>query len=137
MSHPIKIIILIATVLVQSCANPSLDKTYNSPDGSWRSAVQTSTSWLSLGKMTFSGTDKATYTYRNGRILFDETGNNGEWKGHWVEENIPTIKCGNEIDGSDSWGVVILQFNDAYTRFRGTYDRCGNGRKNGWEGTRI
>ena len=138
MFHLKIITILIAGIfLVQGCANPVMDQTFDSPDGEWRTGIQYSAGRMSLGTMTFAGSKKATYTYRNGRVLFNETDSSGKWKGHWVEDTWSGAICAEEKDGSKSWGEMVYQFNDTYTRFKGTYNICGTGLKNAWEGTRI
>ena len=130
------IIILTAAIFIIGCASPSSDQVFQSPDGDWSTSIQTSASWESLGTMTFSGINKASYTYRGGRILFDEIDDAGLWKGHWIEDTWSAVICPQERDGSKSWGQAIFQFNETYTRFRGTYDLCGEGRKNSWDGRR-
>ena len=137
MLHLKIITMLIAAVLIQGCASPHSGKKFDSPDGKWGTGIDSSAGRISLGIMTFSGNEKATYTYRNGRILFDRTDDLGEWKGHWVEKPMSFVTCVDEIDGSITWGVAIFQFNEAYTRFKGTYDKCGDGRTGAWDGRRI
>ena len=78
------------------------------------------------GNMTIIDETKATYTHRQGRVIFYAIDDQGKWEGHWVEDSGP-VNCSDKKDGSTHWGVAILQFNDAYNNFRGTWDFCGDG----------
>ena len=79
---------------------------------------------------------RVTYGYTNGRIFFYSIDKQGKWEGYWVEDS-GSKACINELkDGSRHWGKVIFQFNDSYTKFKGTWDYCGEGKKTPWEGFR-
>ena len=137
MSYLRTLLLVTAIVFMAGCASTPSDEAYESPLGTWRTKIQTQNgSWLSHGVMTFSSEGKATYTFHNGRILFDEMGDDGKWKGHWVEDTWGSVRCGAETDGSKTWGEAILQFNDTYNKFTGTWDKCGEGSTNAWVGTR-
>ncbi len=93
--------------------------------------------WISRGVMTFSNKEKATYSFHNGHILFSAVDDQGLWKGTWVEDQWGTIHCGDQIDGSSTWGEAIFQFDETYNEYKGTWDPCGSGRKNAWTGRCI
>jgi hypothetical protein len=99
--------------------------------GEWRTTWGSSNATLKIIDDT-----RVDYKYKNGRILFYSIDKQGKWEGYWVEDS-GWSGCGNVLkDGSSYWGNVILQFNDNYTRFKGTWDYCGEGRKTRWDGVR-
>ncbi|MEM7208056.1 MAG: hypothetical protein AAF434_09550 [Pseudomonadota bacterium] len=111
---------------------------FDSPLGEWRTKIQIDGgSWISHGVMTFSEDGKVGYTLRNGRIFFNEKDGKGKWKGHWVEDKQPWVVCDEKLDGSTAWGEAIFQFDDEFKTFRGTWDKCGDGKRNIWQGYRL
>ena len=129
---------LIATsLLLQACATSAPITDHQSPDGDWRTKIQTKGGvWLSHGIMTFSGQEKATYAYHNGRIYFESVNDQGLWKGYWVEDTWGPVQCSEKRDGSKTWGEAIFQFDDTFNSYEGTWDACGDGRKSAWVGKR-
>lgn len=138
MSLP-KILFVAATaLLITACAAPTPDISHQNPFGKWSTKIETqSGASLSHGVMTFTNKKKATYTLRNGRILFNEIDDQGRWKGRWVENTQPWVSCPDEVDGSKAWGEAIFQFDPTYNKFKGTWDKCGDGNRNAWVGHRI
>ena len=127
-----------AVVLTVGCASAPPDKHYDSPQGTWRTKIQTeSGAWLTHGVMTFSEDKSATYTFHNGRVQFNNINESGKWKGYWVEDTWGTINCAKERDGSRTWGEAIFQFDPTYNTYRGTWDKCGDGKRNAWVGNRT
>lgn len=82
--------------------------------------------------MTFDGSNIADYSH--GTIHFDSSNSDGLLTGHWVELYGP--KCSSEKHGSRTWGVVQLQFNDAFDQFAGTWRFCDAGKEHQWTGER-
>ncbi len=132
------VFLFITAVVMYGCANPAANEPNQDPFGKWRTQIQTQNgAWLSHGIMTFSDIKKATYSFHNGRILFFETNNQGLWKGYWIEDTWGSVRCSIERDGSKTWGQAIFQFDKTYNSFKGTWDRCADGRKNLWIGNRL
>lgn len=99
--------------------------------GEWRTTWGTTNASLKIIDDT-----RVTYDYRNGRIFFYSIDEHGRWDGYWVEDK-GGRGCGNVLkDGSKYWGRVSFRFNPEYTRFEGTWDYCGVGKKTHWEGVR-
>ena len=131
--------VIALTILFLSCTSTADDQdVYESPEGKWFTKIQTETgAWISHGTMTFSDNKKATYTLRNGRIIWNKISDQGQWEGHWVEDNQVWVNCPEEKDGTKSWGEAIFQFNSTYTKFEGTWDKCGDENRNAWVGDRL
>jgi len=109
----------------------------NPEKGDWKPAIG---EWRygsggRVKKIKITDGTRAKFNYKNGRILFYSIDNQGKWEGYWVQDTA-SYGCGVKKDGSDYWGKVIFQFNDSYTRFKGTWDYCGEGRKEPWNGVR-
>lgn len=100
--------------------------------------------WVSERDKTQGGTQISTTTFdyygrmasRPGpMVTFYSADENGKWEGYWVEDS-GRHPCDKEEDGSQYWGMVQFQFNEAYNEFEGTWDFCGKGMKHGWKGKR-
>jgi hypothetical protein len=126
--------VLLSTILIIGCAGLS-GKSFDSAMGEWSWKFESVGGREHSGNMTIVDETKATYTYRNGRFIFYATDDQGKWEGHWVEDS-GLSACSDKKDGSYYWGVVILQFDDAYTSFSGKYDECGEGHRYDWDGHR-
>jgi hypothetical protein len=70
-----------------------------------------------------------------GRIIFTSIGSEGRWEGYWIGSK-PANVCLENREGSRNWGLVIWEFDETYSRFKGTWDYCGEGRKYLWNGRR-
>ncbi len=126
--------VLLSTSLIIGCAGPS-GKSFDSAMGEWSWQFEYPSGGFSSGKMTIIDETKATYTDRNGRILFHTIDDQGKWEGYWVESS-GSHSCSDKKDGSTDWGAVTFQFNDAYNRFSGKYNFCGDSQDFDWDGAR-
>ncbi len=130
----IRTFVLLSTVLIIGCASGPSGKSFDSAIGEWRWTWEIH-GFRKAGDMTIIDETKAPYGYRDGRIIFYAIDDQGKWEGHWVGNSGP-VNCSDKKDGSTHWGVAILQFNDAYNNFRGTWDFCGDGVTYDWDGDR-
>ena len=138
MKNIVSCVFIFMLLLLNGCTTPTPDISYENPYGNWRTKIQISTgAWLPHGVMTFVDREKATYAFHNGRILFKEVNNQGLWKGYWIEATWGTVRCSIERDGSKTWGEAILQFDQTYNLYKGTWDACGKGQKYAWVGNRL
>ena len=126
--------VLLSSILIIGCAGPS-GKSFDSAMGDWSWKFEAPSGREFSGSMTIIDETKATYTHRNGRIIFYAIDDQGKWEGHWVEDSGP-LTCSDKKDGSSHWGVAIFQFNDAYNSFRGKWGNCGEGPQSFWDGDR-
>ncbi len=60
----------------------------------------------------------------DGALLFD---------GYWVEDR-STSPCSLQVDGSNAWGRLALQFNREHTSFEGQWGYCDEAFSAGWGG---
>jgi len=134
MQNLIKTFVLLSTVLIIGCAGPS-EKSFDSAMGEWSWTYELPSANRAAGTMTIIDETKATYSHANGRILFYAIDDQGKWEGYWVQISAGHV-CPNKKDGSTNWGVAIFQFNDAYNKFSGTWDYCGDGELFDWYGSR-
>jgi hypothetical protein len=134
MQNLIRTFVLLSQILVIGCAGPS-GKSFDSPVGEWNSQIEPPYGAPKSTKLTIIDETRATYTWRNGRIFFYSTDERGRWEGYWVEDS-GQLKCSEKKDGSINWGVSIFQFNEAYNKFTGEWDSCGDGQRFGWDGSR-
>ena len=127
--------LLLSTILIIGCASGPSGKSFDSVMGEWSSQLQQPTGTAVSIKITIIDETKATYTWMNGRIFFYAIDDQGKWEGYWVED-AGQHDCSDKKDGSTDWGTVIFQFNDAYNRFSGKWDFCGDGELFDWDGVR-
>ena len=133
-----KLNVFVVTLFLFVFANQGFTQEFDSPLGEWKTKIQIDGgSWLTHGVMTFSGDGTVKYALRNGRIFFKEKDGQGKWKGHWVEDKQPWVVCTEKLDGSTAWGEAIFQFDEEYKTFKGTWDKCGDGKRNAWVGHRL
>lgn len=124
-------------LLILSFASNSLGETFDSPLGEWTTKWQTkSGGWSKPTPLTILDKKKATYSFRNGRILFYATDDPYRWEGNWVQDSSMVANCETKKDGSIHWGVYSIQFNEDYTKFDATWDSCGEGKKSAEVGER-
>ena len=129
--------VLLSTILILGCASGPSGKSFDSAVGEWSWQLQyLPTSPTIGGQMIFIDETKATYTHQDGRIFFYAIDEQGKWEGYWVE-NSGARKCSDKKYGSTDWGVATFQFNDAYNKFTGKWDFCGEGEKWEWDGVRL
>jgi hypothetical protein len=83
--------------------------------------------------MIFDGSNIADYSH--GKIYFDSSNGDGLLTGYWVESYGP-LRCPTEKHGSPYWGMVELQFNDAFDEFAGFWRYCGATKEYPWTGKR-
>lgn len=148
MFYAVRTVAILSPLLFVGCAATPSGKTFDSPLGDWDMKYQYTRSgdgylaWSKAYSTTILDTKTATYALRNGRIYFHATDNPYRWEGTWVEDSAPfstygVVKnCETEKHGSTHWGMQTFQFNDAYNKFEGTWDRCGEGKKHETVGVR-
>jgi hypothetical protein len=94
--------------------------------------------WTSVWERTNGGTMKSRTTFKeNGRMVyypggsvdFHTAGDDGKWEGMWVESSAPKRCDVPHANGSHYWGIVLFQFSENYTEFEGSWDYCGEGKK--------
>lgn len=134
MQNLMSAIVLLSPILVIGCAGQS-GKSFDSPVGDWNLRFHPPYGAPKSTKLTIIDETRASYTWRNGRIFFYSTNEQGKWEGYWVEDSGQN-KCSDKKDGSANWGVNILQFNDAYNNFAGKWDFCGDGQRFDLDGAR-
>ena len=126
---------LLTALLLIISINVQASENYESPIGEWTVQWERfNGKWRKKISMKFIDETKATYSFKEGRILFSSVDEQGRWIGHWVENSMKS--CLEEKDGSKNWGVVIFEFNETFTKFKGTWDLCGEGRKLLYKGVR-
>ncbi len=135
MPNLMRIFVVFSTILIIGCASGPSGRSFDSAMGEWSSQIQLPTGKAVSAKITIIDETKATYTRSDGRILFYAVDGQGKWEGYWVE-NSGAHDCSDKKDGSTDWGAVIFQFNDAYNRFSGKWDFCGDGELFDWDGAR-
>jgi hypothetical protein len=109
-------------------------ESFNSPLGEWSERYQDEGGQWKSSKVTIVDETKARYTNPNGQVFFYSIDDQGKWEGYWVESR--EDRCLEKKYGSNSWGVMVYQFNDAYNRYEGTWDWCGQGKKYFLKGVR-
>ena len=67
-------------------------------------------------------------------VEFFATDDPRTWKGYWIAED--HTSCLEKKGGINSWGETIFHFNETYTRYKGTWDYCGEGSKYSISGVR-
>jgi len=127
--------VLLSTILIIGSASGASGKSFDSAIGEWSWRFE-GPNVVETGQMTIVDETKATYPYRNGRILFYAIDDQRKWEGYWVESWESYYDCADKKDGSGSWGTVIFQFNDTYTKWKGEWDYCGGSYKYTWDGFR-
>lgn len=136
MFQAMRILVVLASLVVIGCVSGLSEKPANSAIGDWNFKYQiTDGEWRTGLSMTIIDEMKATYSWKNGRVYFDSTDDQGLWQGHWVQN--PTEDCLQQKFGSNSWGVAIFRFNPDYSEFDGEYDSCGKGAKFPFKGVRM
>ena len=126
--------LLLSTILIIGCAGTS-GKSFDSAMGEWNLRFHPPSGTPVSAKLTIIDETKATYTWMNGRILFYATDGQGKWEGYWVED-AGQHDCSDKKDGSTDWGAGVIRFNDAYNKFTGEWDFCGDGEQFDWDGVR-
>jgi len=133
----IRLVVWISLVAPSLClpggAHAAEDESFDSPVGEWSEQYKYGSQWRS-SEVTIIDETKATYTNPNGQVFFYAIDDQGKWEGYWVEAL--GGRCLEEKYGSKKWGVMIYQFNDAYNKYEGTWDRCGQGPKYPMKGVR-
>ena len=135
MLNLMRIFVVLSTTLLIGCASGPSGKSFDSAMGEWSWQLEMPTGQGKGGKMTIIDETKATVTHANGRILFYAVDDQGKWEGYWVQ-NSGAHDCSDAKDGSTDWGVVTFQFNDAYNKFSGKWNFCGDGELFDWDGAR-
>jgi hypothetical protein len=129
MRYFLKNTVTISALLLLGFTTSSFGETFDSPLGDWTSKYETNSGWSEPGPLTIIDKKKATYPFRNGRILFYATDDPYRWEGIWVQDSSMVANCETKKDGSIHWGVYTFQFNEDYTKFDATWDSCGEGKK--------
>ncbi len=124
--------------LIIGSASGASARTFDSAMGQWNARGQGPDCILEKYQITIADESKATYPFingrkANGRILFYAKDDQRKWEGYWVEEG---GNCADKKDGSNYWGAVTFRFNDTYTRWKGEFDFCGEGKKYPLDGFR-
>ena len=118
------------SLLILIFASNSWGESFDSPLGDWTTQWQRKNgSWSKPTPFKILDKNKATYSLRNGRILFYDSSDPYRWEGFWVQDSAISFKCETKKDGSKYWGVYTIQFNEDYSKFQATYDTCGDGNK--------
>ncbi len=107
--------------------------------GDWQSTLQKRSGGSANIPFTLASGLKAEYkTPRGaGQLLFNAIDGQGRWKGYWIENSGESKdKCFSQKNASEFWGVVVFEFNHDFSRFEGTWDFCGKGKKYTWNGQR-
>jgi hypothetical protein len=125
--------VIFAPLVVGIVSGPSVEP-FDSPIGEWNDRYQSTDGTWWRSTTTFIDETTATYTNPDGRVFFYTT-DNQNWEGLWVEDERGA--CSEKKHGSKNWGVIIFQFNDAYNKYEGTWDNCGNGQKFPFTGLRF
>jgi hypothetical protein len=124
--------VIIAPLVVGIVSGPSIES-FASPIGEWSDRYQSTDGTWWRSTTTFIDEATATYTNSDGRVFFYET-DDQNWEGLWVEDGRGV--CSEKKHGSKNWGVIKFQFNEAYNKYEGTWDNCGNGQKFPFSGVR-
>lgn len=104
-------------------------------EGRWLSEWQSAGGQTTTAKTTFDDYGRmASIPHRF--ATFYSADESGQWQGYWSAES-GRHRCATKQDGSEHWGVVQLQFDEAYNHFEGTWDYCGEGDKWEWKGKRV
>ena len=104
-------------------------------EGRWLSEWQSAGGQTTTAKTTFDDYGRmASIPHRF--ATFYAADESGQWQGYWTEEG-GRHRCATKQDGSEHWGVIQLQFDEAYNHFEGTWDYCGEGDKWEWKGERV
>ncbi len=114
MLNLMRIFVVLSTTPIIGCASGPSEKSFDSAIGEWRWTWEIH-GFRKAGNMTIIDETKATYGYRNGRIIFYAIDDQGKWEGYWVEAL--GGRCLEEKYGSKKWGVMSYQFNDAYNKY--------------------
>jgi hypothetical protein len=139
MFHSTKTLSMLSTLLLISCATAPSGKSFDSPIGVWSEQYESSTGIGGIrkrSKVTIIDETKGTYTNPSGRIEFYAIDGQRRWKGYWINQSGTYNLCSEEKGGSPYWGENIYQFNEAYNRYTGTWDFCGEGQKYALSGVR-
>ena len=135
MLNLVKTFVLLSTSLIIGCATSSSGKSFDSAIGEWKLQIHAPNGTTYAARLTIIDETKAKYTWSNGRIFFYAIDNPVKWEGYWIEDS-GQHDCSEEKNGSTDWGVGSFQFNDAYNRFSGKWDFCGDGDEYDWDGAR-
>lgn len=135
MSHSTKMLSIVSTLLLISCATAPSGKTFDSPIGVWKERFATMSGSTRSGVVTITDKAKGSYTNPGGRLEFHSTDDRYTWKAYWILES-GSRPCSTEKGGSKIWGEQIFQFNETYNQYTGTWDSCGEGPKYSIKGVR-
>ncbi|MDH3452561.1 MAG: hypothetical protein OEN20_09075, partial [Gammaproteobacteria bacterium] len=125
---------VLSTLLLFGCAIQPPVAGFSSPAGDWNTRWQSMDGRWHTGRLRIADEARATFTGQNARLYFYAIGANRRWQGYWIEDRPQA--CEQARDGSKFWGVAVFQFNQAYDRFEGSWDMCGESREVPWNGTR-
>ena len=107
----------------------------DSAEGRWLSEWQSAGGRTTTAKTTFDDYGRmASIPHRF--ATFYTADESGQWQGYWTAES-GRHRCATKQEGSEHWGVIQLQFDEAYNHFEGTWDYCGEGDKWEWKGKRV
>jgi hypothetical protein len=108
---------------------------FDRAEGRWLSEWQSAGGQTTTAKTTFDDYGRmASIPHRF--ATFYAADESGQWQGYWTQEG-GRHRCTTKQDGSEHWGVIQLQFDEAYNHFEGTWDYCGEGDKWDWKGKRV
>jgi hypothetical protein len=135
MQYLVRTFLLLSAILVIGCASAPSGKSFDSPIGEWSSNIEAVNGRWMVTNITIIDETKGTYALANGQLAFYSIDDQRKWEGYFIDETVGH-SCPDKKNGSYYWGVVIFQFDDAYTRFSGKYDICGEGHTYDWDGYR-
>ena len=128
-----KLIAVIPTVMIVGCASGPSGQSFDSPIGEWNETLVTMSGENMSLKVTII--DKTRGLTSRGVLEFFSADNDRMWKAYWIDDS-GLEPCSEKKNGSPYWGESIYHFNEAYNRYSGTYDVCGEGRKYDFNGYR-
>ena len=132
---PSRILVLLIPALVLGCATGPSGESYDSPVGKWTEQWENSSGQIKTARLEILDEARAQYTGSNDtQVEFYAIEDQFTWKGYWIGEG--HTSCSEEKGGIDSWGEQTFHFNETYTRYKGTWDYCGQGRKYSMTGAR-
>lgn len=135
MIKAMRIFACFSTILAIGCASGPSSESHDSPVGKWTEQWVNSSSETRVARLTIFDERSAKYTGSNNtRIEFYATDDQRTWKAYWIGEG--HTSCLQQKGGINSWGESIFHFDETYTRYKGTWDYCGQGRKFSMSGVR-
>ena len=132
-------LLVISSLIITSCATTPSGQTFDSPVGVWNEKYKTMSGKTRSSETTIVDNTSGTYILLSsgmqGRLVFTSTAEPLVWKGYWVLES-GSNPCSTEKDGSVYWGEQVMNFNETFNQFTGTWDNCGEGSKYSIKGVR-